>query len=53
MSLKLVQRKKTTLKISEAPGNPKIKGNIAKIIGTEPRKPTHETRVISRILKPE
>ena len=45
--------KKTTLKISEAPGKPKIKGNIAKIMGTEPRNPTHETRVISLRLKPE
>src|SRR5690554_3107981 len=45
--------KKTTLKMSSAPGRPNTNGKIAKIIGTEPRKPTQETSVISRRLKPK
>ena len=45
--------KNTTLKIKAAPGKPNIKGNIASIIGTEPLKPTQDTKVISRRLKPK
>ena len=44
--------KKTTLKISGALGSPKINGKMAKIIGTEPRRPTQETSAISLRLKP-
>ena len=44
--------KNTTLKIKSAPGKPNINGNIASIIGTEPRRPIQDTRVISRRLKP-
>lgn len=44
--------KKTTLKTKGAFGKPNISGNIAKMIGTDPRRPIQETKVISRTEKP-
>src|SRR5690606_41810709 len=43
----------TALKIIGASGRPNINGNMAKIIGTEPRNPTQDTSTISRPLKPK
>ena len=45
--------KNTALKITGAPGSSNSNGKIASTMGTEPRRPTQDTRVVSRLLKPK